>query len=275
MDVAGQLGSAPVGSTPVGSTPVGSTPVGSTPVGSTDVNASLLANIPLSDIDRLDGDLATVVDCTKVNCTTGTLGDAKTANAILPTATFSDIAAAMAANNITVNDLVVAIIGAAGFPWEQLPIQGLQPYSATPSQVTYTIGNNVDCSIAPEYVITADLPKGFFPVNGSAQFKVGSNAAQPAGDPSVVGNGAAAAAKNNQYQWTVDCPAGDTSLEAVTLSFKAWVGLTLGTFPTHVTAATGPASISVTGAPVTVHQNPEASDPSSALRSPASRPSTR
>ena len=48
MDVAGQLGSAPVGSTPVGSTPVGSTPVGSTPVGSTDVGASLLANVPLS-----------------------------------------------------------------------------------------------------------------------------------------------------------------------------------------------------------------------------------
>ena len=186
------------------------------------------------------------------------------ANAILPTATFSDIAAAMAANNITINDLVVAIIGAAGFPWETLPIQGLQPYSATPSQVTYTIGNNVDCSIAPEYVITAHLPKGFFPVNGSAQFKVGSNAAQPVGDPTVVGNGAAAAAKNNEYQWTVDCPAGDTSLEAVTLTFKAWVGLTLGTFSTHVTAETAATSIGVTGAPVTVHQNPEASDQSSA-----------
>jgi hypothetical protein len=261
MDVAGQLGSAPVGSTPVGSTPVGSTPVGSTPVGSTDVTASLLSNIPLHDISPL----APVVNCTgSFSCTGKTLGDAYTAGVILPTATFSNIAAAMALNKITINDLVVAIIGAAGFPWEQLPIQGLQPYSATPSQVTYTIGNNVDCSIAPEYVISAHLPKGFFPVNGSAQFTVGNNAAQPAGDPTVVGNDAAAAAKNNQYRWTVDCPAADTSLEAVTLTFKAWVGLTLGTFTTHVTAATGPASISVTGAPVTVHQNPEASDPSSA-----------
>jgi Tol biopolymer transport system component len=261
MDVAGQLGSAPVGSTPVGSTPVGSTPVGSTPVGSTDISASLLANIPLSDISPL----APVVDCTgSFDCTGKTLGDAYKADAIVPTATFSDIAAAMALNNITINDLVVAIIGAAGFPWEQLPIQGLQPYSATPSQVTYTIGNNVDCSIAPEFVITARLPKGFFPVNGSAQFKVGNNAAQPVGDPTVLGNGAAAAAKNNAYRWTVDCPSGDTSLEAVTLTFNAWVGLTLGTFSTHVTAATGPASISVTGAPVTVHQNPEASDPSGA-----------
>jgi Tol biopolymer transport system component len=265
MDVAGQLGSAPVGSTPVGSTPVGSTPVGSTPVGSTDVNASLLANIPLSDIANDDHDLAAVVDCTKVNCTTGTLGDAKTANAIFPAATFENIKNAMDANNITINDLVVAIIGAAGFPWETLPIQGLQPYSATPSQVTYTIGNAVDCSLAPEYTITAALPKGFFPVNGSAQFKVGNNAAQPVGDPTVLGADAAAAAKDNKYQWTVDCPAGDTSLEAVTLTFKAWVGLTLGTFSTRVTAETGAAAIGVTGAPVMVHQNPEASDPSSSI----------
>ena len=263
MDVAGQLGSAPVGSTPVGSTPVGSTPVGSTNVG-----GSLLANIPLSDIDSLDGDLSTVVDCTKVDCTVGTnatLGDAYTADAIFPTATFSDIKNAMAASNITINDLVVAIIGAAGFPWETLPIQGLQPYSATPSKVTYTIGNNVDCSIAPQYTITAHLPSGFFPVDGSAQFTVGSNPAQALGAPDVLGIDAAAAAKNNAYQWTVACPAGDASVEPVTLTFDAWVGLDLGSSrTTHVTAATGPASISVTGAPVSVHQNPEASDSATA-----------
>jgi Tol biopolymer transport system component len=269
MDVAGQLGSAPVGSTPVGSTaffsaPVGSTPVGSTPVGSTDLRASLLANIPLSDIDRLDGDLAAVVDCTRVNCSTGTLGAAQTANAILPNVTFSAIKNAMAANNITINDLVVAIIGAAGFPWEALPIQGLQPYSATPSKVTYTIGDNVDCSLAPEHTITAHLPDGFFPVAGSAQFSVGNNPLQSAGPPTVLGIDAGAAAKLNKYEWTVDCPAGDTSLEAVTLKFDAWVGLTLGTFKTNVVAATAIASLNATGAPVTVHQNPETSDPSTA-----------
>ena len=264
MDVAGQLGSAPVGSTPVGSTPVGSTPVGSTPVGSTDVAASRLANIPLADIDRLDGDLATVVDCARVNCTTGTLGDAQTANAILPNVTFTAIKNAMAANNITINDLVVAIIGAAGFPWETLPIQGLQPYSATKSKVTYTIGNDVDCSLVSQFVLTAHLPAGFFPVDGSAQFSIGNNPAQSAGAPHVVGSDAASAAKNNQYQWTVDCPAGDNAIEHVSLSFDAWVGLNLGTSTTDVDATSAVAKISATGAPVTVHQNPEASDPSAA-----------
>jgi Tol biopolymer transport system component len=264
LDVAGQLGSAPVGSTPVGSTPVGSTPVGSTPVGSTDIRASRLATIPLSDINRLDGDLATVVDCTKVSCSTGTLGDAATANAIFPTATFSDIKNAMAANNITINDLVVAIIGAAGFPWETLPIQGLQPYSATKSKVTYTIGNDVDCSLVSQFVLTAHLPAGFFPVDGSAQFSIGNNPAQPAGAPDVVGIDAAEAAKQNAYKWTIGCPAGDNAIESVSLSFDAWVGLNLGTFKANVDVATAVAKISATGAPVTVHQNPEASDPTTA-----------
>jgi Tol biopolymer transport system component len=273
LDVAGQLGSAPVGLTPVGSTlltaPVGSTPVGSTPVGSTDVSASLVANIPLLDIVNHDGDLSSVVNCTgSFSCTGKTLGDAYRANAILPTATFSNIKGAMAANDITVNDLVVAILGAAGFPWEQLLIQGLQPYSATPSKVTYTITNDVACSIAPEFTITAHLPTGnktaFFPVDGSAQFSVGNSPLQAAGPPHIVGNDAAAAAKNNEYQWTIDCPAGDSNHETATLKFDAWVGLDLGTFTTHVTASTATASIGTTGAPVTVHQNPEASDPSTA-----------
>lgn len=206
MDVAGQLGSAPVGSTPVGSTPVGSTPVGSTPVGSTDVAASLLANIALSDIGNDDHDLSSVVDCTKVNCSTGTLGDAYAASAILPTATFSMLANAMAADNITINDLVVAIIGAAGFPWEQLPIQGLQPYSATKSTVHYTIGADVDCTVVSQLTFTAHLPAGFFPVDGSAQIAFGNGAPASAGTASVLGQGAAAAQKLNAYAWTVGCP---------------------------------------------------------------------
>ncbi len=271
MDVAGQLGSAPVGSTPVGSTLVGSTPVGSTPVGSTDVSASLLANIPLSDIANDDHDLSSVVDCTKVNCSTGTLGDAYTADAILPTATFSNIQSAMAADNITINDLVVAIIGAAGFPWEQLPIQGLQPYSATPSKVTYTLTSSVDCSLAPEFTVTAQLPAGFFPVDGSAQFSVGNHPLQPAGTANVLGQNLASAQKQNAYRWTVDCPGGDTNLETATFKFDSWVGLDLDTSTTHVDESTGTATIGATGAPVTVHQNAEAGDP---LTATAIQPNT-
>ena len=239
--------------------------MGSTPVGSTDVSASLLANIPLADIANDDGDLAAVVNCTgSFSCTGKTLGDAYTANAILPTATFANLAKAMAANNITINDLVVAIIGAAGFPWEQLPIQGLQPYSATKSTVHYTISADVDCTIVSQLTFTAHLPAGFFPVDGSAQIAFGNNAPTSAGTAAVLGQDAESAQKLNAYRWTVGCPAGGTANESATLTFDSWVGLTLGTFTTGVTAATSSSSISTTGAPVTVHQNAEAGDPSTA-----------
>jgi hypothetical protein len=261
MDVAGQLGSAPVGSTPVGSTPVGSTPVGSTPVGSTDISASLLANIPLSDINPLSA----VVNCSgSFACAGKTLGDAYKANAIVPTAKFTSLAAAMAANGITVNDVLIAVLGAAGLPWEQLPIQGLQPYSQTPSTVHYTISTDVDCAAAPQLALTATLPSGFFPVNGSAQIAFGSGAPSSAGVPDVASSKRSEFGGGDAYRWTVACPTGDTGTETATLTFDSWVGLTLGTFSTKATASAGSFSISTTGAPVKVHQNPEANDPSTA-----------
>ena len=262
MDVGGQLGSAPVGSTPVGSTPVGSTPVGSTPVGSTKISESRLATIPLTDIATYDGDLSMVVDCTnpKISCspsTTNTLGDAATASAIKPGATFSSIQGAMNHDGITYDDVLISILGAAGLPWEQLSLQGLQPYSQTQSTVHYTITTNVDCSAVSQFTLTARLPDGFFPVNNSARAAVGNNAPASAGAPTVD-------QKSNGYQWTLNCPAGDTSVETATLTFDSWVGLNLGTFSTAVIAAAGSFSISQSGAPVTVHQNSEAQDPSTA-----------
>ena len=196
MDVAGQLGSAPVGSTPVGSTPVGSTPVGSTPVGSTDVAASLLANIPLSDIANDDGDSRAVVNCTGTfDCLGRRSATPTQANAILPTATFSDIANAMAANNITINDLVVAIIGAAGFPWEQLPIQGLQPYSATPPRsptrsATTSTARSRRSSRSPLTCRRASSRS-----TDPAQVAVGNNPPSSAGTPDVLGQDAACRAE--------------------------------------------------------------------------------
>jgi hypothetical protein len=269
MDLAGRLGSAPVGSTPVGSTPVGSTPVGSTPVGSTDIAASRLATIPLSAIVPIDP----VVNCGAVDCATKTLGDAYQANAIKPSAKFSDIAAAMAASNITINDIVVAVLGAAGLPWELLPIQGLQPLSATKSPVTYTVGATVDCSVlnpggeAPSqpFAFKVQLPEGFFPVDNSAKLSLNGATPSPAGAPDVLGATAAAAAKLNTYNWSLSC-AGSLPATAAVLTFNAYAGLQLGTFTSDAKATTGTFTISSSGAPVTVGQNLEPNnDPSTAI----------
>src|SRR4029079_13687736 len=149
--------------------------------------ASKLATITLSSIVPTTG----IVDCTTAgfDCTGKTLGDAYQANRIVPTATFSASAlvTAMNAAGITVNDLLVAVLGAAGLPWQSLPVQGLQPYSLTQPHVTYTVSANVDCSVLTDYSIIVRLPNGFFPANTpAATVKLGTGAAQPAGAPDVV-----------------------------------------------------------------------------------------
>ena len=65
---------------------------------------------------------------------------------------------------ITINDILVAILGAAGLPWESLPVQGLQPYSATLSEASYQVGLTADCSVLSSgFAVTVHLPSGFFP----------------------------------------------------------------------------------------------------------------
>ncbi len=81
-----------------------------------------------------------------------TLGDAYAADAIVPTVTFVDprLTPAFTSAGITINDILAAILNQAGpngLPWETLPVQGLQPYSDSPSHVTYTMSATVDCSV--------------------------------------------------------------------------------------------------------------------------------
>jgi hypothetical protein len=259
LDVAGQLGSAPIGSSPIGSSPIGSSGLASVKVASLAINASRLALIPVAGTSGL-------VSCT--DC--ATLGAAATENAINPTLTFSDPAFLAALNTvspqITVNDVIVALLGATGFPWEQLPVQGLQPYSTTQSHVTYTVGVTVDCSVVTGFSLSAHLPAGFFPVPGTAKYSLGSGASQDAGTPQVVGRDEASAAKLNTYRWPLSCGSATSPSTVATLTFDAYAGLTLGAFSAQADATAGTFSISTSGAAVNVVQNLEPNDdPSAAL----------
>ena len=242
-DIEGHLGSAPVGSIPVGSIPVGSIPVGSISIAATDVAASRLASVQIGDIAQAD--LPAVVDCTKlVACATKTLGDAYAQNAIVPTVTFlaPQLARAFANANITVNDILSAIInkaGGTGLPWENLDVQGLQPYSGTPTHVTYTESATVDCSVVGAFSFSTRLPDGFFPVGGTAKVTFGAGTPQDAGTPVVEGSTADAASKLNTYTWPFSCGEGVEGAQTVSLSFDSFVGLRLGTFTTRVTARGG------------------------------------
>ena len=50
--------------------------------------------------------------------------------------------------------------------------RGCSPIPRPSRQVHYTISANVDCSVVSQFTFTAQLPAGFFPVNGSAQITV-------------------------------------------------------------------------------------------------------
>jgi hypothetical protein len=289
MDIADRLGSAPVGSTPVGSTPVGSTPVGSTPVGSTAITASRLALVRLSDAHATVGGVTygpdSVATCDTTQSTCATLGDAFKNNALVPGLTFSAPALAAAMNAlpcpddptsacpITINDILVAVLGAAGFPWESLPVQGLQPYSLTQPHVSYTLQAMVDCSVLTDFSFAVRLPDGFFPVGDSAKLKLGDGTPTPAGPPEVLQSTtisvdstavlttAASVGRLNAYQWDLPCGTTDSLVPAV-LTFDSYVGLRLGTFGTDAAVRAGnfvlpgpddpPANVDVT-----VHQNGE------------------
>jgi hypothetical protein len=261
LDIAGQLGSTPVGSTPVGSTPVGSTPVGSTPVGSTAVASSRLAIVKIDDMPSGEPARGTVVDCTVVSCDDGTdatLGDAAAKGAILPTATFGTPALkpALVAAGITYNDLAVAILLRSDFPWEQLPVQGLQQAADTGKHVTYRLGVDVDCALTHRFFLSVTPPDGFFPVAGTSRIAFGSGDATTADDPVWD-------AKTGKVTWDgLACPEGTTGSTHVTLSFDSYAGLDLGRQTARAGAGIGRTTlVSVSGrAPVEVTQNWEPDD---------------
>ena len=121
-------------------------------------------------------------------------------------------------------------------------MQGLQPYSRRPRRSTTRSAPRSTARMAPAFTLTARLPNGFFPVNDSAQAR---SAAARAGETPAVATGGRG--KNNRYRGRSTVPAGTRAIETVTLTFDSWVGLTLGTFTTHVTATATPSSIATDG----------------------------
>ena len=137
-------------------------------------------------------------------------------------------------------------------------MQGLQPYSGTPTHVTYTESATVDCSVVGAFSFSTRLPDGFFPVGGTAKVTFGAGTPQDAGTPVVEGSTADAASKLNTYTWPFSCGEGVEGAQTVSLSFDSFVGLRLGTFTTRVTARAGTFAVSSGAvAPVTVLQNGE------------------
>ncbi|MDP8911188.1 MAG: hypothetical protein M3M94_03890, partial [Actinomycetota bacterium] len=262
------VGSIPVGSIPVGSIPVGSiaggiagTPVGSIPVGSIEIAATRLAAVPVGSIPSPD----TIVDCTRVDCSatsTHTLGYAASLSpsAIRPGAKLEDLYSVLAQLEMTVNEIIIGMLGRDALPWEQFPLDGTQEYAGTGKALTYNVDFDVRCASVEGLAINVKLPQGFLVKRGSSRFSYGDA-------PSVAGADPTTHARRGA-RWTslpgTACPSGlDT--QHVKLTFEGLAGLNLSEATTDASVRTGDLefgdSISVSDrAPVLVTQNWEGND---------------
>ncbi|HVL91655.1 MAG TPA: PxKF domain-containing protein, partial [Actinomycetota bacterium] len=245
-----------IASAPMGSIPMGSIPMGSIPMGSIDVLSTPMGSIPLSQIPNVNA----VVDCARVNCSTGTLGEAASLvpTAIRAEAVLSDLGAVL--DQITLGQLIVGLLARADYPWERLPIDGLQTDAGGPSLV-YHVDYDFDCTpFSPPTDITVSPPPGFQYVPGSSLFSFGASSPQAAVDPVAAGG---------TLRWSAlpsnPCGGLEGEEQHVRLSYRMRPGFTLGQFSSKVDAVVFRAAASASGAPVHVTQNFEPNeDPATA-----------
>ncbi|MEY2523228.1 MAG: large repetitive protein [Ilumatobacteraceae bacterium] len=210
------LGRIALGRIALDSTALGRIALGRIALGRIDIAGSGLANVSLGGLSAAS--LATFLDCTKVNCTTGTLGQAAASGAILSTATIATLILALegtasdaqigdlltAANQamtadgieladllrllagsplagFTLADLFPALFADADLPWQDIDLE------ATPLQnlgsplvapATFTTTITV-ANATPNVSIALSLPSGFAAVPGSASFDANGSAAPP------------------------------------------------------------------------------------------------
>ncbi|MEX2646889.1 MAG: PxKF domain-containing protein [Gaiellaceae bacterium] len=266
LDIAGRLRSSPVGSTPVGSTPVGSTPVGSTlvgdiaggiantPVGSTPVGSTHFADTRLGEVplDEI-ANIAAVVDCGVLGgCSGKTLGDARAAGAILLTATLADLAPAI--NHLTINELVIAVVGRAGLPWEALPIGEFSAYADPRTTAHYTLSFKAACP-APTLEASVLLPFHFILTPGSSELSVAGGPFTDIDDPETDAVTGAT--------WTLDdtCVEGQGAQQPVAIRFEATTGSRVGRQTSSAEVSAGSETFAANGqAPLVVQQRGEFDD---------------
>ena len=203
-----QLSSILLSSIKLSSIEVNGTKLSSILLSSIDLNAAQLSSILLSSI----ADPSSVVNCSLVNCTTGTLGDAAAANAILPGATLSalgvygnatvqDILTAMGASpsavtyfmsffygdetvgdvnqgaqvnlgDLTLGDLFLALLIRSDYPWEDLPLSALESADLTGTGLLTYTASFHNAGGAVPPDLQVTLPAGFRYQPGSSALKV-------------------------------------------------------------------------------------------------------
>lgn len=286
------LRSIPLRSIVLSSLPLRSIPLRSIPLRSIDLDASPLRSILLKDLAAPNN----VVDCGVMDCTstsTQTLGNAADADAIRLGATLDDIIdnldpfvfgdlnfyddvtlgdiaefgdttigdlidhAAEAVGDMTLADILIGLLLASDYPWEELPLDemGVQLFAGTEQTLHYTLSfTNTGEGPALDPVVSVELPDGFVYLPGSSRLTVGTEAT-PTPIPDPAGSGPL-----RSLTWHLEGTEVPPDVR-LQLDFQALPGLQLGIFSASASVAADEASASVDNhAPVQVTENFEPND---------------
>ena len=223
----GSLAASPLGSFPIGSFDVAGLPMGSFPIGSFEVNGAPLGSFPIGSFDLVNSPLGSfpVGSFSDGSCTDCvTLADAARAGVIDGDATLADLKAeepaqfatlnlgdvldAMTlailygpgtladiedAGNMTLGQLMIAMMLKTDFPWETIPLDQLdsQEYSAD-NFVDFVVDFALSGNETEPLSVTVTLDDGFLYVEGSAILDIVSqtqgDSSIPVSDPVIVGN---------------------------------------------------------------------------------------
>ncbi len=280
------VGSIPVGSIDLAVSPVGSIPVGSIPVGSIllcgqqaqpacptegtladAVNAGLALN-PAAILRDLGEALTGFTPAITIDDLGPAGYDAATrlqlweiVTALAPyNVTLADIRAALdeillkdidptKLGDITLYELLLSLLVRSDFPWESLPVEGMQDFAGIAgNELTYTATATVECPVGQAAELDVDLGD-FRYIPGTASIQVQNSA--------VGGNREPIALPGGGLRWSVPGACQGAS-QLVRVAFDAHPGLTLGLATSDLTVRAGQAVQSIAdAAPVTVTENGE------------------
>ena len=250
VDLAGvPLRAVPLRAVPLRAVDLSSAPLRAVPLRAVNLAASPLGTLQLIKLDTA----AEVVDCSAgFDCTspTATLATAKAADRIPESTTlgtlFDNVNHADLPGSLA--DLLVSMIDTTNYPWQDLPLDGLQTAVVENQRVLdYTATYNVTGDGTGSAVVSVDLPQGFLYKPGSSQIP-GIEFSQPYSDPAIVGN---------KLTWTFN----GIGAGSKTFYFSAFPPFDIGAAQAStITVAIGTATATATDqAPVDVDEDWESS----------------
>ncbi|MBW3614917.1 MAG: PxKF domain-containing protein [Actinobacteria bacterium] len=132
--------------------------------------------------------------------------------------------------SITLYQIILDLLVKSDFPWEALPIDGMQDFAGVPdNELTYTAAATVKCAAGDDGVVAVRLPDGFRYVQGSSKVALAGVTTEGVLDPMVEPDGA--------LKWRVGCNGDPLPVE---VTFQARPGFRVGTFTADLRVSAGP-----------------------------------